>query len=123
MNLRASGKAHAQLTAKETAADSIESSLTLPAAMQRVVTMLENLVSEMDAEEAQDDKQFEEFNAWFATQSAATQQSIDILTAKIEEYKAILAQLRAQKAELEAEIAHLNSEISATQLQIQQATE
>merc|ERR1719359_2550907 len=91
--------------------------------MQRVVTMLENLISEMDAEEKEDDKMIEEFNAWFATQSAATQQSIDTLTAKIEEFKAILAQLRAQKQELEEEIRFLNGEIQTTQTQIDQVTE
>jgi chromosome segregation ATPase len=122
-NLRASNKAQAHLTATEKDADAIGNSLTLPAAMQRVVTMLENLISEMDAEEKEDDKMFEEFNAWFATQSAATQQGIDTLNAKIEEFKAILAQLKAQKAELDEEIRYLNGEIETTQTQIDQATE
>jgi ABC-type transporter Mla subunit MlaD len=119
LNLRGQTK----LAVQDAAADSSENALTLPAAMQRVVTMLENLVAEMDAEEQQDDKMFEEFNQWFATQSAATQQSIDTLNAKVEELQAILAQLRAQKAELEEEIRYLNGEIQTTQTQIDQATE
>lgn len=93
------------------------------AAIKRVIDMLDNLIAEMDAEAAEDEKQFAEFSAWCTKQQAATQDSIEALQTLIEDLSAALAKLYAQKAELEAKIAKLNEEIATTRQQIQMATE
>merc|ERR1719506_1589068 len=71
------------------------------AAIKRVIDMLDNLIAEMDAEAAEDEKQFAEFSAWCTKQQAATQDSIEALQTLIEDLSAALAKLYAQKAELE----------------------
>merc|ERR1719171_338850 len=93
------------------------------AAIKRVISMLENLIAEMDAEQEKDDQQFAAFQKWCAEQQAATQDSIDALTTLIEDLTASLAKLYSQKAELEAYIAKLTEEIRLTREQIQVATE
>merc|ERR1719240_1990735 len=93
------------------------------AAIKRVIDMLDNLIAEMDAEAANDEKEFAEFTAWCTRQQQATQDSIEALQTLIEDLTAALAKLYAQKAELEAQIAKLNEEIATTRMQIQQATE
>merc|ERR1719171_1168777 len=93
------------------------------AAIKRVISMLENLIAEMDAEQEKDDQQFAAFQKWCGEQQATTQQSIDQLTTLIEDLTASLAKLYSQKAELEAYIAKLTEEIRLTREQIQVATE
>eukprot|EP00746_Dinoflagellata_sp_MGD_P161864 gnl/MRDRNA2_/MRDRNA2_89164_c0_seq1.p1 gnl/MRDRNA2_/MRDRNA2_89164_c0~~gnl/MRDRNA2_/MRDRNA2_89164_c0_seq1.p1 ORF type:complete len:696 (-),score=239.32 gnl/MRDRNA2_/MRDRNA2_89164_c0_seq1:7-2094(-) len=93
------------------------------AAIKRVIDMLDNLIAEMDAEQASDEKQFAEFSAWCTRQQQATQDSIEALQTLIEDLTAALAKLYAQKSELEAQIAKLNEEIETTRTQIQTATE
>merc|ERR1719387_1491087 len=93
------------------------------AAIKRVIDMLDNLIAEMDAEAAEDEKQFAEFSAWCTRQQEATQDSIEALQTLIEDLTAALAKLYAQKSELEAQIAKLNGEIDTTRSQIQMATE
>merc|ERR1719271_2403802 len=85
--------------------------------------MLENLIAEMDAEQAKDEEMFAEFSKWCAEQQEVTQQSIESLQAQIEELSAALAKLYAQKAELEAIIAKLKEDIATTRSQIAQATQ
>jgi len=93
------------------------------AAIKRVIDMLDNLIAEMDAEQASDEKQFAEFSAWCTRQQQATQDSIEALQTLIEDLTAALAKLYAQKSELEATIEKLNGEIETTRTQIAQATE
>jgi DNA repair exonuclease SbcCD ATPase subunit len=91
--------------------------------IQKVITMLENLVAEMDAEAATDEKQFAEFSAWCTETKTATEQSISQLTAQIEELKASLADLYAQKTELETQIQKLDDQITTCKEQMETATE
>lgn len=93
------------------------------AAIKRVIGMLENLIAEMDAEQAKDEEMFAEFSKWCVEQQEVTQQSIESLQATIEELSAALAKLYAQKEELEAIIAKLKEDIETTRRQIAQATE
>jgi hypothetical protein len=93
------------------------------AGIQRVIELLNNLISEMDAEAAEDEKQFAEFSAWCTKQQQATQDGIEALQTLIEDLTAALAKLYAQKGELEAQIAKLNAEISTVRTAINQATE
>jgi hypothetical protein len=92
-------------------------------AVQRVITMLENLIADMDAEQAQDEKQFAEFQVWCADSKEETQLAIETLQAKIEELTALLATLYSQKMELETTINRLQGEIDVTKSQIAQATQ
>merc|ERR1719253_2108824 len=85
--------------------------------------MLENLIAEMDAEQAKDEEMFAAFSKWCVEQQEVTQQSIESLQAQIEELSAALAKLYAQKAELEAIIAKLKEDIATTRSQIAQATQ
>merc|ERR1719335_1506515 len=86
--------------------------------IQKVITMLENLIAEMDAEAATDEKQFAEFSAWCTETKKATEASIDQLTGQIEALKASLADLYAQKTELETQIAKLDDQIKEAKDQI-----
>jgi len=93
------------------------------AAIKRVIDMLDNLIAEMDAEAASDEKQFTEFTAWCTRQQQATSDSIEALQTLIEDLTAALAKLYAQKSELESQLEKLRSEIATTRSQIAQATE
>merc|ERR1719191_1980076 len=93
------------------------------AAIKRVIGMLENLIAEMDAEQAKDEEMFAEFSKWCVEQQEVTSLSIESLNAQIEELTAALAKLYAQKAELEAIIAKLKEDIATTRSQIAQATQ
>merc|ERR1719316_355488 len=85
--------------------------------------MLENLIAEMDAEQAADEKAFAEFQVWCGESKEETETTIEALQAKIEQLTALLATLYSQKMELEAVISRLNGEIDVTRSQIQQATQ
>lgn len=92
-------------------------------AIQKVITMLQNLVTELEAEATQDDKQFTEFTAWCTKQKAATSQSIEELNTKISTLTAALSELYSQKGKLEKRIGELKTEIATTRKQINMATE
>jgi len=93
------------------------------ASLQRVVTMLDDLITEMDNEQKLDDKMHEGYQSWCAKQQAATSISIASLTSQIEELTARLAKLYAHKGELEDQISSLNEQIQVVQTAIQVATE
>jgi len=118
----ARGKSMARVVA--TVRSSLESSADseVPSGkIDRVIKMLQNLITEMDAEQAQDDAQFKEFSAWCTKQQADTQASINRLQKSIEELEAALAELYSQKGELEEDIKRLKEEIKTTRQQIKQA--
>merc|ERR1719213_925564 len=89
--------------------------------IDRVIKMLQNLITEMDAEQAQDEAQFKAFSAWCTKQQGDTQASIDRLQATIQELTAALAELYSQKEGLETVIKRLKEEIKTTKNQIQVA--
>jgi hypothetical protein len=92
-------------------------------AVQRVITMLENLIADMDAEQVQDEKQFAAFQVWCTESEAETNTAIGTLQSTIETLTALLATLYSQKMELESTISRLNGEIDVTRSQIAQATQ
>merc|ERR1719428_397078 len=85
--------------------------------------MLQNLIAEMDAEAANDEKQLVEFNKWCEETKTTTQASIDSLQAQIQELTASLAVLYSQKDALETQIAKLDEDIKITKEQMATATE
>jgi chromosome segregation ATPase len=83
--------------------------------------MLQNLIAQIDTEVASDEQDYNNFMTWFDTQSKATSSSIGMLSSRLQELAAVLADLRSRQHKLSTEVARLNAEISETQDQIQQA--
>jgi len=90
-------------------------------AFDSVITMLQNLIAQIDTEVASDEQDYNNFMTWFDTQSKATSSSIGMLSSRLSELAAILADLRSRQHKLSTEVARLNAEIAETQDQIQQA--
>merc|ERR1719311_835438 len=118
----ARGKSMARVVANVKSGLESSSASEVPSGkVDRVIKMLQNLITEMDAEQAEDEAQFKEFSAWCTKQQGDTQASIDRLQATIEELTAALGELYAQKGDLEAVIKRLKEEIKTTRQQIKQA--
>jgi len=83
--------------------------------------MLQNLIAQIDTEVASDEQDYNAFMTWFDTQSKATSSSIGMLSSRLQELAAVLADLRSRQHKLSTEVARLNAEIAETQDQIQQA--
>lgn len=92
-------------------------------AIQKVLTMLNNLVTTLDAEEKDDEEKFGHFSAWCNNEMTETAGEIETQQGKIEDTQAVLAQLYSKKGELETSIAKLESDISDTKSQIAEATQ
>ena len=90
-------------------------------AFDSVITMLQNLIARIDQEVASDEQDYGNFMSWFDTQSKATESSIGMLSSRLQELAAVLADLRSRQHKLSTEVARLNSEIAETQDQIAQA--
>lgn len=90
-------------------------------AFDSVITMLQNLIAQIDQEVASDEQDYGNFMSWFDTQSKATESSIGMLSSRLQELAAVLADLRSRQHKLSTEVARLNSEIAETQDQIAQA--
>jgi len=90
-------------------------------AFDSVITMLQNLIAQIDTEVASDEQDYGNFMAWFKTQSEATSSSIGMLSSRLQELAAILADLRSRQHSLSTEVARLNGEIDMTQSQITEA--
>merc|ERR1719395_269051 len=88
-----------------------------------VITMLQNLVSQIETEEASDEKDYRAFFTWFTEQSEATSSSINMLSTRLQELAAVIADLAARQNNLAKEVARLNGEIDETQTQIEAAKE
>jgi len=85
--------------------------------------MLQNLVSQIETEEASDEKDYRAFFTWFTEQSEATSSSINMLSTRLQELAAVIADLAARQNNLAKEVARLNGEIDETQTQIEAAKE
>jgi len=92
-------------------------------AFDSVLTMLQNLVTQIETEAASDEQDMETFNAWFARQSDATESSIGMLSSRLQELGAVISDLSSRKNSLTTEVNRLNGEIDMTQGQINEATE
>merc|ERR1719214_113704 len=88
-----------------------------------VITMLQNLISQIETEEASDEKDYRAFFTWFTEQSEATSSSINMLSTRLQELAAVIADLAARQNNLAKEVARLNGEIDETQTQIEAAKE
>lgn len=87
-------------------------------AMKRVITMLDNLVAELEEEGRLDEDTHTKFVAWAADTITSTTETIGTLTTKIEDLEATLSGLRTQKMELDAAVKKLKGEIAETNTQI-----
>jgi len=94
-----------------------------PAAIAKVVTMLENLITMMESEGAEDEKKFNHFNQYCESEKTASNNKIAELNTKIEDTNAALQDLMAQKAELDSVVSKLQREIDQEQSQVDAATE
>ena len=92
-------------------------------AFDSVLTMLQNLVQQIETEQTSDEADMESFKAWFTRQSDTTSSSISMLSSRLQELASIIADLSARKHRLTSEVARLNGEIDQTQAQIQEAQE
>jgi len=91
-------------------------------AFDSVITMLQNLIQQIDTEIASDETDYGNFMSWFEQQSSVTSASIGALSSKLQELAAVLADLRSRQHTLSTEVARLNGEIDETQTAIQEAT-
>lgn len=86
-----------------------------------VITMLQNLVSQIETEEQTDEGDYKAFMSWYTTQHDATSSSIGMLSSRLQELAAVIADLAARQHNLATEVARLNGEIDMTQGQIEEA--
>lgn len=96
--------------------------LAIPA-IQKVITMLNNLVTTLDAEAKDDEMKFGHFTQWCNNEMAETSGRIESEQAKIEDTQAVLASLYSKKGELETYKGKLESDIDLTKNQIAEATQ
>merc|ERR1719420_1150167 len=92
-------------------------------AFDKVLTMLQNLKTQLDAEATADDADYQAFLSWFDEQQKGTSSSVTALTAKIQELAAALTDLRARSQTLTSEVHDLNVEIDRETGALQEATE
>jgi len=94
-----------------------------PPAIAKVVTMLENLITMMESEGAEDEKKFTHFDQYCEAEKAASTTKIGELNTKIEDTNAALMDLKAQKSQLDSVVGKLQREIDQEQSQVNAATE
>jgi uncharacterized protein YcgL (UPF0745 family) len=92
-------------------------------AIKKVVTMLDNLVTMMDSEGAEDEKKVAHFVQFCDGEKSAANAKISEMQTKIEDTNAALVDLGSQKQELDATVAKLNGQIDTETSQINDATE
>jgi hypothetical protein len=86
-----------------------------------VITMLTNLVGQIENEETSDEADYTAFKTWFTGQSDATSSSITMLSSRLQELHAVIADLESRQHTLSTEVTRLNGEIDMTQSQMEQA--
>jgi len=92
-------------------------------AIKKVTTMLENLVTMMDSEGAEDEKKVAHFVQFCEGEKSAANAKISEMQTKIEDTNAALVDLGSQKQELDATVYKLNENIDGETSQINDATE
>lgn len=92
-------------------------------AIQKVIKMLENLVTTLTNEGIEDQQKWDHYTKWNTKEQGETELKISDLQTKIENTKAILGQLYAQRGELTTEVNRLQSEVATTISQINTATD
>lgn len=92
-------------------------------AIQKVIQMLENLITTLTNEGIEDDKKWAHYEKWNMKEQSETEVKISDLQTQIENTKAILGQLYAQRGELTSQVNKLQSEVATTINQINTATD
>jgi hypothetical protein len=93
------------------------------ASFDKVLTLLSNLVSQMEAEASADEADYQAYMTWFKDQEAATSGSITALSAKLTELSAALTELRARQSSLTTEVNGLNADLDRETGALNEATE
>jgi len=91
-------------------------------AIKRVITMLDNLVTELDAEAKDDEAKIAHFSSWAAKEITDIGVEIERAQGVVEELTSTIATLNAKKSEDDTSLHNLNGEISQTQSQVDFAT-
>ena len=99
-----------------------QSEMTAPA-FDKVLTMLQNLVQQLDSESTADEADYEAFLGWFEEQEKSTSATVTALTAKLQELGAALTDLRARQQTLGSEVHDLNVELDRETGTLQEAQE
>jgi regulator of replication initiation timing len=95
--------------------------VALDSRFDSVLTMLNNLIKQLDTEAESDDQDYGTFQAWFKQQHATTSGSINALSNRLQELSATLADLRSRAKSLTAKEAKLSSELEHEQGQLEDA--
>jgi hypothetical protein len=114
------GALRAQLVSRTAIA--AEMQMTAPA-FDKVLTMLQNLVQQLDSESTADEADYEAFLGWFEEQEKSTSATVTALTAKLQELGAALTDLRARQQTLGSEVHDLNVELDRETGTLQEAQE
>jgi chromosome segregation ATPase len=93
------------------------------ASFDKVLTLLSNLVSQMEAEASADEADYQAFMTWFKDQESATSGTITALSAKLTELSAALTELRARQSSLTTEVNGLNADLDRENGALNEATE
>jgi len=93
------------------------------ASFDKVLTLLSNLVSQMEAEASADEADYQAYMTWFKDQESATSGSITALSAKLTELSAALTELRARQSSLTTEVNGLNADLDRETGALNEATE
>jgi hypothetical protein len=98
-----------------------QDAVALDSRFDSVLTMLNNLIKQLDTEAESDDQDYGAFQAWFKQQHSTTSGSIDALSNRLQELSATLADLRSRQKSLTTKQAKLESELEHEQGQLQDA--
>merc|ERR1719316_869843 len=88
-----------------------QNAVALDSRFDSVLTMLNNLIKQLDTEAESDDQDYGAFQAWFKSQHSTTSGSINALSNRLQELSATLADLRSRAKSLTAKQAKLQSEL------------
>jgi len=92
-------------------------------AVDRVVTMLGNLMAEVEAEQAADDQTSGQLKTWCGTEVAGAEKRLETLRTSLESLAANLAGLRAQRQELASRVEDLSDQVETMKTQLADAQE
>lgn len=100
--------------------------LAIPAevapAIKRVITMLDNLITELDDSAKDDEAKVTHFAEWAAKEITDLSAEVERLEGAVEEFTAVLATLNAKEDVLSAQLKKLKGEVATTESQMSFAT-
>jgi chromosome segregation ATPase len=92
-------------------------------AVDRVVTMLGNLMAEVEAEQAADDSTSGQLKSWCGTEVSGAEKRLETLRTNLESLAANLASLKAQREELSGRVEELSDQVETMKTQLSDAQE